>query len=261
MTNSSEKSFPLSAKDYELFEEIGDGINRGRCIVRDEIVAVKILDLEKCSSNVETITKEVHTLSLNEHCSFLDGSKFWIVLPYLHGQGHAHQDVKAGDILAGSNETVKLGDFGLSASQLPPPLGEHVDIPSGAKNPTCEDELLERNFASDNSGKVKNDEAVASWIQNPLSNDAAQILPVLQNLLHDNEMQRERLIGLIQLYDPTPVNINPMMNTEGGQISTERDLTSEVHFLEQSVKKLEEQVENQKTVNAQLEVQLLDEEQ
>ncbi|VVB05667.1 unnamed protein product [Arabis nemorensis] len=109
------------------------------------------------------------------------------------------------------------------------------------------------------SDKRKDDQVLASGIPttsllvNPLSGNAAQILPLLQNLLLQNDIQRERLMGLIQLYDPTAENRNPIVNAEGGQIATETDLSTVVQFLEQSVQKLEEDLENQKKANAQLE--------
>ncbi|KAL1215361.1 Serine/threonine-protein kinase BLUS1 [Cardamine amara subsp. amara] len=162
MSDSSTKRFPLYAKDYELFEEVGEGVSatvyRARCIALNETVAVKILDLEKCRNDLETIRKEVHIMSLIDHpnllkahCSFIDGSSLWIVMPYmsggscfhlmksvhpegleqpiiatllrevlkalvyLHRQGHIHRDVKAGNILIHSKGVVKLGDFGVSA--------------------------------------------------------------------------------------------------------------------------------------------------
>lgn len=48
---------------------------------------------------------------------------------------------------------------------------------------------------------------------------------------------------------------NPLFNTEGVQISSsrERELQSQVQFLQQSVEKLVEEVQRQKTLNAQLE--------
>ncbi|CAE5963677.1 unnamed protein product [Arabidopsis arenosa] len=162
MAGSSTKRFPLYAKDYELFEEVGEGVSatvyKARCIALNEIVAVKILDLEKCRNDLETIRKEVHIMSLIDHpnllkahCSFIDRSSLWIVMPYmsggscfhlmksvypegleqpiiatllrevlkalvyLHRQGHIHRDVKAGNILIHSKGVVKLGDFGVSA--------------------------------------------------------------------------------------------------------------------------------------------------
>ncbi|XP_023644117.1 serine/threonine-protein kinase BLUS1 [Capsella rubella] len=161
-SSSSSKRFPLYAKDYELFEEVGEGVSatvyRARCIALNEIVAVKILDLEKCRNDLETIRKEVHIMNLIDHpnllrahCSFIDSSSLWIVMPYmsggscfhlmksvfpdgleqpiiatllrevlkalvyLHRQGHIHRDVKAGNILIHSRGVVKLGDFGVSA--------------------------------------------------------------------------------------------------------------------------------------------------
>ncbi|CAN8239197.1 unnamed protein product [Cochlearia groenlandica] len=158
----SSKRFPLYAKDYELFEEVGEGVSatvyRARCIALNENVAIKIMDLEKCRNDLETIRKEVHIMSLIDHdnllkahCSFIDRSSLWIVMPYmsggscfhlmksvypegleqpiiatllrevlkaliyLHRQGHIHRDVKAGNILVHSRGVVKLGDFGVSA--------------------------------------------------------------------------------------------------------------------------------------------------
>ncbi|KAG2298185.1 hypothetical protein Bca4012_009388 [Brassica carinata] len=84
--------------------------------------------------------------------------------------------------------------------------------------------------------------------EKPLSRDAAHILPLLQSLLLNNDIQRGRSIGLIQLFDPT-AQINAPMNAEGEQIATEADLASQVHLLEQSV-------QNQKKANAQLEEEI-----
>ncbi|XP_010551577.1 PREDICTED: serine/threonine-protein kinase BLUS1 isoform X2 [Tarenaya hassleriana] len=162
MASSSTKRFPVNASGYELFEEVGEGVSasvyKARCIALNETVAIKILDLERCRNDMDTIRKEVHTMSLIDHpnllkahCSFMDGSSLWIVMPYmsagscfhimksahlegfeqpiiatllrevlkalvyLHGQGHIHRDVKAGNILVDSKGAVKLGDFGVSA--------------------------------------------------------------------------------------------------------------------------------------------------
>ncbi|KAF8081032.1 hypothetical protein N665_0909s0019 [Sinapis alba] len=118
------------------------------------------------------------------------------------------------------------------------PIGEQEELNSTEENDSSDDE-----------------EAAASDV-NPLPSDAAQILPSLQNLLLNNDIQRERLIGLIQLYDPTAQDTNANVNMEGEQTAREAELSSQVHFLEQSVQKLEEEIENLKKLNAQLEEQI-----
>lgn len=50
------KSFPLSSEDYKLYEEVGEGVSatvyRALCIPRNEIVAIKVLDLERCNNDL-----------------------------------------------------------------------------------------------------------------------------------------------------------------------------------------------------------------
>lgn len=56
MESGSDKKFPLKAKDYKLHEEIGDGVSatvhRALCIPLNEVVAIKVLDLEKCNNDL-----------------------------------------------------------------------------------------------------------------------------------------------------------------------------------------------------------------
>lgn len=60
MAGSSTKRFPLYAKDYELFEEVGEGVSatvyRARCIALNENVAIKIMDLEKCRNDLVCVS-------------------------------------------------------------------------------------------------------------------------------------------------------------------------------------------------------------
>ncbi|KAL9255337.1 Serine/threonine-protein kinase fray2-like protein [Drosera capensis] len=165
MDHLSEKRYPVDAKDYKLYEEVGEGVSatvyRALCISFNEVVAIKVLDLERCNNDLDGIRREVQTMSLIHHpnvlrayCSFTAGHNLWVVMPYmsagsclhimkssypegfdepviatvlyatlkalvyLHAHGQIHRDVKAGNILIGSNGAVKLADFGVSAGMF-----------------------------------------------------------------------------------------------------------------------------------------------
>ncbi|CAN8256300.1 unnamed protein product [Cochlearia groenlandica] len=101
MESASEKKFPLNAKDYKLCEEIGDGVSatvhRALCIPLNEVVAIKVLDLEKCNNDLDGIRREVQTMSLishpnvlQAHCSFTAGHQLWVVMPYMAGGSCLH---------------------------------------------------------------------------------------------------------------------------------------------------------------------------
>ena len=56
MEHVLEKRFPLNAEDYTLYEEVGEGVSasvyRALCVPLNEIVAIKVLDLEKCNNDL-----------------------------------------------------------------------------------------------------------------------------------------------------------------------------------------------------------------
>ncbi|KMZ56395.1 hypothetical protein ZOSMA_96G00710 [Zostera marina] len=101
METASRKRFPVNPKDYKLYEEVGVGVSatvyRALCIPSKEIVAIKVLDLEKCDSDFDGIRREVHTMSLLNHpnllgafCSFTADRSLWVVMPFMAGGSCLH---------------------------------------------------------------------------------------------------------------------------------------------------------------------------
>ncbi|XP_020581914.1 serine/threonine-protein kinase BLUS1 isoform X2 [Phalaenopsis equestris] len=108
--------------------------------------------LEQVRREAKAMSLLSHSNVLRAHCSFAAGKCLWVVMPlmsagsvqsilasafpgglpepavacvlrdvlralsYLHGQGNVHRDVKAGNVLVGGDGSVKLADFGVSAS-------------------------------------------------------------------------------------------------------------------------------------------------
>ena len=56
MESLAAKKFPVKPEDYKMYEEVGQGVSasvyRALCIPLNEIVAIKVLDLEKCNSDL-----------------------------------------------------------------------------------------------------------------------------------------------------------------------------------------------------------------
>ncbi|KAA8548109.1 hypothetical protein F0562_004630 [Nyssa sinensis] len=101
MEQLSEKKFPVNAKDYKLYEDVGEGVSatvyRALCIPLNEIVAIKVLDLERCNNDLDGIRREVQTMCLinhpnvlQAHCSFTTGHNLWVVMPYMAGGSCLH---------------------------------------------------------------------------------------------------------------------------------------------------------------------------
>ncbi|KAI8062497.1 kinase-like domain-containing protein, partial [Gongronella butleri] len=123
-------------------------------------VAVKVIDLDMFERNqIDELRRETALMALSKHPnvlrvygSFVQGSKLYIITPYLsagscldimktafpdgfdepaiavilkqtleglvylHKNGHIHRDVKAGNLLMDDHGTVQLADFGVSSS-------------------------------------------------------------------------------------------------------------------------------------------------
>ncbi|OVA07582.1 Protein kinase domain [Macleaya cordata] len=101
MEHISEKKFPVNSNDYKLYEEVGEGVSatvyRALCIPFNEIVAIKVLDLEKCNNDLDGVRREVQTMILLDHpnvlrahCSFTAGRSLWVVMPYMAGGSCLH---------------------------------------------------------------------------------------------------------------------------------------------------------------------------
>ncbi|XXG51755.1 hypothetical protein AAC387_Pa03g0254 [Persea americana] len=95
------RKYPVKAEEYQLLEEIGQGVSasvhRALCIPFDEIVAIKILDFERCNSDLSNISREAQTMILIDHpnvlkahCSFVNDHNLWVVMPFMAGGSCLH---------------------------------------------------------------------------------------------------------------------------------------------------------------------------
>ncbi|KAM0913224.1 hypothetical protein ACQ4PT_012288 [Festuca glaucescens] len=95
------RGFPTDPKEYKLYEEVGEGVSatvfRALCVPLNTFVAIKVLDLEKCSSDLDGIRREVQTMSLIDHpnllracCSFANDHQLWVVMPFMAAGSALH---------------------------------------------------------------------------------------------------------------------------------------------------------------------------
>ncbi|KAK8814391.1 hypothetical protein WA158_008253 [Blastocystis sp. Blastoise] len=86
--------WPTNPESYELLGEVGSGafarVYKAICKENNEIVAVKILNLEASNSNFEDIRREVSAMKSCDHpnilplyCCFNAFRELWIVTPYM----------------------------------------------------------------------------------------------------------------------------------------------------------------------------------
>ncbi|RCV42120.1 hypothetical protein SEVIR_9G189600v4 [Setaria viridis] len=87
-------TFTVNPADYRLMEEVGYGahavVYRAIFLPRNEVVAVKCLDLDQLNNNIDEIQREAQIMSLIDHpnvirayCSFVVEHSLWVIMPFM----------------------------------------------------------------------------------------------------------------------------------------------------------------------------------
>jgi len=163
---TEEVQYSMAVSDYEMGNPIGYGSSAVVYIAKykplNKNVAIKMIDLDMFERNqIDELRREIQIMNLCRHPnlltvygSFVNGSKLYIVTPYLsagsclnlmkyaypdgfeelviatilkqalqglnylHKSKLIHRDVKAGNLLIDEDGLVRLGDFGVSSSLM-----------------------------------------------------------------------------------------------------------------------------------------------